>query len=616
MCGIGGILSSRLASEELRSRVVAMQDRLRHRGPDGNGIFVHAEAGTALVHSRLAILDLSDAGLQPMSSPDGRYTIVFNGEIYNFQQLKLRLEQVGERFQSSSDTEVLLRLYQRDGGGCVYKLDGMFAFAIWDRQERTCFFARDPLGIKPLYLWKRGQSLAFASEVRALLSAELGPREISAEALYEYFLFGSVQEPLTLVRGIEMLPAGHTLLWRDGHGEPCPYWQLMFSAQRNGSKSAVSIAREALDDSIRRHFVSDVPVGIFLSGGIDSTAIVALAKANGFERLNTLCISFDDAAYDEGKFAAETAAHFGTHHHDLRLTAKEGRDTLSDYLNHIDQPSNDGFNSFWVSKLAREQGLKVVLSGLGGDELFGSYKSFRIVPRITNWFRRSEAIGGIRHVFGLMAERFAAEQRYRRVGAFLQSPGRPADAYWAVRGFFTPREAKALVEEYAGGTHGDLNYIGCELPRQPTLGDEVSYVEITQYMRNQLLRDSDVMSMAWGLELRVPLADRKLVDALAPITARIRLASGKKLLLDAVPEIPESVAHRPKRGFSFPFDKWICEQWQDIFEETWGMIGSSRSTWYRHWCLFTLNHFLRQNKIDAGVPSSRPRNAALAPAFN
>ena len=215
-----------------------------------------------------------------------------------------------------------------------------------------------------------------------------------------------------------------------------------------------------------------------------------------------------------------------------------------------------------------------------------------------------------------MAERFAAGQRYRRVGAYLQSNGRSADAYWAVRGFFTPREAKSLVEKYTGEALDGLDYIGSDLPRQPTIADEISFAEMTQYMRNQLLRDSDVMSMAWGLELRVPLADRKLVDALAPVPSRIRLAPGKQFLLDAVPEIPESVAHRPKRGFSFPFDKWICEQWQDVFAETRGVIGSSRSTWYRHWCVFTLNHFLRHNKIDAPKTGAGFKGALLSPTLN
>lgn len=614
MCGIAGILTAKFSAGELGQRVQAMQARLRHRGPDGEGVFVHAQAGTALIHSRLAILDLSDAGHQPMSSPDGRYTIVFNGEIYNFHQLKAALEQAGERFQSSSDTEVLLRLYQRLGASCIYRLEGMYAFAIWDRQTNACFLARDPLGIKPMYLWRRGGTLAFASEIRCLLEAEIGPKAVCPEALYEYLLFGSVQEPKTLVDNIEMLPAGHTLLWHDGRGEPQPYWQLNFSDRSCTPDDAVAITRKALDDTIRRHFVSDVPVGIFLSGGLDSTAIVALAKANGFEKLNTLCISFDDPDYDEGKAAAETAAHFGTEHYDLRLTAQDGRNILSDYFNHIDQPSNDGFNSFCVSKLAHEQGLKVVLSGLGGDELFGSYKSFRIVPQMTTWYRRAKKVGGIGRLAGRMAERYAGEQRFRRAGAFLQSKGRAVEAYWAVRGFFTPREAKALVEMYCGESHDELDYIGCDLPRQPTLADEISFVEMTQYMRNQLLRDSDVMSMAWGLELRVPLADRKLVDALTPVPASVRLAAGKKLLLDAVPEIPNWIAQRPKHGFSFPFDKWILEQWQDIFHETSGMIGA-RSTWYRHWCLFTLNHFLRRNGIDANVPRSGLKSAARVPSL-
>lgn len=616
MCGIAGIVSSQFAPEELRARIVAMRSRLLHRGPDGEGVFLHPETGTAIAHTRLAILDLSEAGHQPMTSLDGRYTIAFNGEIYNFHELRSGLEQLGEKFCSRSDTEVLLRLYQRDGAACVAKLDGMFAFVVWDRVAGTCFLARDPLGIKPLYIWRRGVTLAFASEIRALLAAEIGPKAICPDALYEYLLFGSVQEPLTLVNDIEVLPAGHTMLWRNGAGVPQCYWQLKFFSNPYTPEEATAVTREALDDSIRRHFVSDVPVGIFLSGGIDSTAIVALAKNNGFDKLNTLCISFDDPAYDEGKLAAETAKHFGTEHHDLRLTAQEGRNILIDFFNQIDQPSNDGFNAFCVSKLAREQGLKVVLSGLGGDELFGSYKSFRIIPKMTTWYRRLRATGSFGRMAGRLAERFAKEQRFRRVGAFLQSKGRTSEAFWAVRGFFTPREARQLVKLYTGSSQVQLDHIGREIPAQPTVADEISYVEMTLYMRNQLLRDSDVMSMACGLELRVPLADRKLIDALAPIPAQMRLGPGKQLLLDAVPEIPTWIAQRPKRGFSFPFDKWICEQWQDIFEETDRLPGPVLSTWYRHWCLFTLNHFLRTNKINANISPPDYKDIKVSESVN
>jgi asparagine synthase (glutamine-hydrolysing) len=604
MCGIAGIVSSQLAREELRARLVAMRDRLRHRGPDDEGEYLHLEAGTALAHTRLAILDLTSDGHQPMASNDGRYIIVFNGEIYNFRELRGQLEKLGEQFRTQSDTEVLLRLYQREGATCVNRLDGMFAFAVWDRVEETCFLARDPLGIKPLYYWCQGETLAFASEMRALLAAGLGPKQICARALYGYLLYGSVQEPLTLVEDVAALPAGHTMLWKRGGRHTHSYWHLQFGSEPIEPREAIAITRSALEDSIRRHFVSDVPVGIFLSGGLDSTALVALAKACGFDRPKTLCISFDDQAYNEGNIAAETAEHFGTDHHDWRMTADEGRRLIGEFLNHIDQPSNDGFNTYCVAKFAHDQGLKVVLSGVGGDELFGSYSSFQMVPKLTAWHRR---LGAARGLAGVVCERLAKQQRYRRLSTFLTTPGHVADAYWAVRGFFTPGEAQELVKLCVGK---EFNGEAPELPEsstngQPTMGDEISFLEMTRYMGNQLLRDSDVMSMAWGLELRTPLVDRKLMDTVGRIPAAERLASGKRLLLDAVPEIPSHLIARPKRGFRFPFDQWIGEQWRDMFVEIDRAMPVKLTTWYRHWCLFTLNYFLHKNGLESPELSER-----------
>jgi asparagine synthase (glutamine-hydrolysing) len=610
MCGIAGIVASGLSPDKQRERLLAMRDRLRHRGPDDQGAFFHPEAGTALAHTRLAILDLSDGGHQPMTSRDGRYIIVFNGEIYNFRELRAELELAGETFRTQSDTEVLLRLYARDGESCVHKLDGMFAFAIWDRDEQSCFLARDPLGIKPLYFWRQGETLAFASEMRALLAAELGPKRICASALYEYLLYGSVQDPLTLVEQVQALPAGHTLLWQRGVCQPKQYWQLQFGSETMDEREAVQLTREALEDSIRRHFVSDVPVGIFLSGGLDSTAIVALAKSCGFDRLQTLCISFDDPAYDEGSAAAETAKHFGTEHHDWQMTADEGRRLLAEFLNHIDRPSNDGFNTFCVAKFAQEQGLKVVLSGVGGDELFGSYSSFQMIPTLMAWHRRLEVVKPLRGVAGRIGERVVKQQKYRRLSTFLRTPGRIGDAYWTVRGFFSPCEAEQLMELFLGNEFDAeaLDMPEVHSPEQPTLADEISYMEITRYMRNQLLRDSDVMSMAWGLELRTPLVDRKLIDRVGRVSAKQRLTAGKRLLVEAVTDIPASVAVRPKRGFRFPFAQWVRAEWRDLFLDVERLAGTQCNVWYRNWCLFMLMHFLRNNGFSCPIYEDRRSN--------
>jgi asparagine synthase (glutamine-hydrolysing) len=583
-----------------------MQQRLVHRGPDGNGLIVESNGLSGLAHTRLAVIDLSSDADQPMTSSDGRYTIVFNGEIYNFAKLRKELQSRGHVFRSRSDTEVVLQMFQAHGPDSVQKLQGMFAFAIWDRECSRWFLARDPLGIKPLYIWQSGESFAFASEVRALLAAELESPRVCPEALADYLLLGSVQEPRTLFQNVWALPAGHWMLWHDGRVHTSVYWQLQFGDDPVSAPQAVACTRRALDDSIQRHFVSDVPVGIFLSGGIDSTALVALAKANGYEDLQTFCISFDEHEFNEGGTARRTAEHFGSQHHDYRMTAREGQQLFEQFLGNLDQPSNDGFNTYCISKFARDSGLKVVLSGLGGDELFGGYPSFRQVPRLMAWRRRTDWTGPVLNLLARTIRRGASDFKAQRLAAFLASDGGPTAAYWAMRSFFTPAEVRRLVEYYTGldCDRSDRELLSGTVPAQPTPQDIVGYLETTRYMRNQLLRDSDVMSMAHGLELRVPLVDRALVDQVGRIPAAIRYGPGKRLLLDAVPEIPAWVASQPKRGFRFPFDRWIGSEWSDQFWQLEQTSPVRLGNWYRRWTLFTLERCLQVYGFGNPTPSS------------
>ena len=599
MCGIAGLLHASLELAELKSRLAAMQARLRHRGPDDQGIFLDAQAGMGLAHTRLSILDLSPAGHQPMQLDGDRYTITFNGEIYNFAELRAELVAAGSQFKSHSDTEVILELYRLRGEQCVDRLVGMYAFAIWDRREQTCFLARGPMGIKPLYYWKRGATLGFASEVRALLAADLAPRRICPEALRGYLMYGAVQEPQTLVDGVETLPPGCSMTWRDGRTTLRRFSGIDFPAGKMEHVEAVRSARKALEDSVRRHFVSDVPVSIFLSGGIDSTAIVALARRCGFENLKTYSISFDEAEFNEGDVAARTAKHFHTDHCDWRMTAADGRNLFAQFLDSLDQPSNDGFNTYCVSKLAHDRGAKVVLSGLGGDEIFGGYQSFHAIPQLLKWHRRFAATPWLQQVSGIATERLARQIRWQRAGTYLQSNGGLASAYWTMRGIFTPVEAERLVARYLGaaGVGFSSSPFGDEPPSFPTPEDGISYLEVTRYMQNQLLRDSDVMSMAWGLELRVPFVDKALFDSVSRIPASMRLAAGKKMILEAVPEIPPWVAEGRKRGFAFPFENWMSGEWSQVFTEIDRTCPVRLGSWYRRWVLFTLEHCLRQYDI-------------------
>ncbi len=648
MCGIAGWFG-----EGKDINATSLVEALRHRGPDGSGVWQGANA--TLVHTRLAIIDLSEGGRQPMelrrsevgdhrslitdhsspysssphpdgdksarpavtsylqpttdnssatSSTDHRSLItdhssphssvlVFNGEIYNYRELRNELEQKGEVFTSDSDTEVLLRLLVREGAACLPRLAGMFAFAFWDEDSGTAILARDPLGIKPLYYRDEHGTLTFASESHVL--QRQGDRT-DATALRDFFLWGSVPEPATLCEAVRQIPAGHLLKWHNGRTDITGWYKkqskdagyLPPPTIRNprssivDPQSATALTREALLESLRRHLVSDVPVGIFLSGGIDSTAILALARQvlGPQADLRTFSIGFDDPAFDESSLARQTAGHFGTQHTEWKMTLAEGASEIPACLEAIDQPSIDGFNTWCVAKLARREGMKVVLSGLGGDEWFAGYGSFRRVPQFRRLYR---LLGPLRPLVARILEARQPGNPWRRLAAFLRGGGTWLEAYHAQRGIFTPAEADCLAEFLTGQSPSASVWQVPDLPDHPLA--VVSELEITRYMRNQLLRDSDVFSMAHGLELRVPFVDVRLAETLLSITPALRLRHGKQLLLDAVPEIPDWVKNQPKRGFRFPFQHWMEGQFGELLAEAGRVSPIPLNGWYRIWAM-------------------------------
>jgi asparagine synthase (glutamine-hydrolysing) len=589
MCGIAGILKTDAKAVELTGPLERMQSALRHRGPDDRGLFISKSGGAGLAHTRLSILDLSPAGHQPMTTPDGRFTIVFNGEIYNFQKFRDRLAKDGVVFRSHSDTEVLLHLYERKGAACVDGLRGMFAFAVWDDVEQSCFLARDPLGIKPLYYAHSPARLVFASELRAVLASGLVEKRLNPSGLFGYFQTGTVPEPETLVCDVRCLEAGATLFWKAGELTRRQYWSLEFSSEGDGD-DAVSGVREALLDSVRHHFVSDVPVGVFLSGGIDSTAIVALSRAVGQQDLRTFSISFDDPKFDEGDVSRRTSERFATRHADWRLQPAAGKKLFDEFLACLDQPSIDGFNTFTVSRFAHDQGMKVVLSGLGGDELFGGYPSFHQLPRMVRWSRGLGMMPPLRSLAGKILGGNRRPQ-WRRLGSFLCQPPTLFEAYRTYRGVYSRAEGRTLAAHYAQVEPPAVGESILRPAGQRTAEDEVSALELQLYMRNQLLRDSDVMSMAWGLELRVPFVDVALLENVARVPASLRLRAGKKMLLEAVPEVPDWVWNRPKRGFLFPFEQWLAGDWKELFDSAVKRSPIRAQTWDQKWSLFVFERW-------------------------
>ena len=611
MCGIAGISGWKKGPEELERSLLAMQKALGHRGPDDRGILLDPKARWGLVHTRLSILDLSPCGRQPMTSADGKWHLVFNGEIYNYRAFLPGLEKAGHRFRSRSDTEVLLETLVREGMQALPKFRGMFAFALLEAESGQVWLGRDTLGVKPLYsaIGPDGE-LLFASEMRALLASGRVAREISAEGLDGYLRSGSLPRPLTLVRGVFQQRSGCWSHYGTGASVPGSCLEANFfrklgfeSHEVGGSgRQPVEETRRALEDSLEAHFVSDVPVGLFLSGGIDSTALAALAHATGRRGLQSYSLGFREGNHDESALTRRVARRFGMDHHLLRVGPENGRELFEGYLEALDQPTLDGFNTYCVSKLAADKGSKVVLSGLGGDELFGGYRSFYSIPQMRQWGAQNRLPRPITELLAAFPS-----SRFRRLAEILSERPSFEQAFLGFRGNFAGLESAAVAQKITG-RHGKWD-IQADLYRQngeidrvrfPTDTDVVGYLELSRYMRHQLLKDSDVFSMNHGLELRVPFVDMGLFDAIHGFPSSIRCQPGKKLLIAAVPEIPDYVHQHPKRGFTLPLEKWVYGPWKDMFADTKrNFPGSVLHPWSRLWSLKVLTYWLEKH----GFPS-------------
>lgn len=560
MCGINGILRlSGSASQIDEDELLRTRDAMTARGPDGCGAWIADDRGVGLASRRLAILDLSEAGAQPMASADGRFRLVMNGEIYNFLELRRELEAQGVAFRSRGDTEVVLALYAREGAAMLSRLRGMFGLALWDEREKTLLLARDPLGIKPLYVSIAGGCLRFASQVKALERGGAISRETDPAGVAGFLLWGSVPEPFTIRKAVRALPAGHFLLVRDGQpGEPTPF---------EVPKVEPLEPAAAVEDSVRAHLVSDVPVAVFLSAGLDSSLIAALARRHLPEPPATFTLRFDaleGTPQDEAPLAAEVARRLGTRHVERRLGRADCADLWEGALAAMDQPSLDGFNTWVVSRAAHEAGLKVVLSGLGGDEIFGSYPSFTDVPRLERMARGMGRVPGLPAVWPPLAKAFASDrpklQGLLRYGRTL--PG----AYFLRRGLFLPEELPALMGRDAAseGLRGydpvadAARVLAAGNGRAADSWTAVHLLESARYMRNQLLRDSDWASMAWSVELRVPLVDAWLYRRLAANGFEPARSAGKaELVRRTAPELPGEILARPKTGFYIPVAEWM-----------------------------------------------------------
>ena len=581
MCGIAGILTyTPYAPSVETDELTRIRDRMAARGPDGAGLWVAEDRRLGLGHRRLAILDPHPRGDQPMWSEDGRFGIVYNGEIYNFRELASALARTGCRFRTGTDTEVLLELYRRDGTAMCGSLRGMYAFGIWDRHEETLFLARDPFGIKPLYVHDDGHTLRFASQVKALLAGGGIVTRPEPAGLAGFWVWGHVPEPWTCYQGIQSLAPGSWLrLERNGRRQTgrfhdlfnlmCGQDALAGAAKAVPPWSTDADLRATLLDSVRYHLIADVPVGVFLSAGIDSATIAALAAETG-ARLRTLTLGFAEyrgTPADETVLAGQVARHYGTEHQTLWVETDDFTEVLDRVLEDMDQPSVDGINTWLVARAATRTGLKVALSGLGGDELFGGYPSFRHVPRMHTLARPLApfpAIGRAVRRLSVPALRRFTSVKY---GGLFEYGGTWEGAYLLRRAERMPWELAALPRSLPLADP-DLLREGVERLRAAWIEDralaplgtdrrKVSYLELIRYMRDRLLRDADWAGMAHSLEIRVPFVDpRVLLAAMRSATqaqATPVPALGKQhLAACAQPPLPPHLLYRPKSGFSVP----------------------------------------------------------------
>jgi asparagine synthase (glutamine-hydrolysing) len=519
-----------------------MNEAQRHRGPDDQGV---VQCGNVVLgNTRLAIIDTSAAGHQPMHDPETGNWITYNGETYNFKELRREL---GGEWASNTDTEVVLRAYRRWGADAFRRLRGMFALAIWDNQRKRLILARDPLGIKPLYYYAAKDQLIFASELRALLASGLVPRRLSAAGLDSYLANGSVAAPLTIIDGVRQLLPGHYL-------ESVEFKEIEFAVPRSDEvpdcrDEAVARLRAGLEESVRAHLVSDVPLGVFLSGGMDSSALVALMSRISEQRPKTFSVVFDEATFTEAPFSRAVAARFQTDHTEITLNEDRLLSILPEALAAIDQPTMDGINTFVVSQAVKNAGITVALSGLGGDELFAGYPSFRRALKLHSLSRTARRV--LRAALSVVRNGSVQRHKFRQL---MNSEGTPADVYRISRQLFSnelgrPRSAAPTITPGWG--------------RHPVdVVNEISRLELSGYMSNTLLRDTDAMSMAHSLEVRVPFVDTRLVDYVLSLPGAWKLNHGTKgpkpLLADALADLlPRDFLARPKMGFTLPFERWL-----------------------------------------------------------
>ena len=618
MCGIAGIIGLK-NNLEASKKINLMSQSISHRGPDAEGFFV--DENVAFGHRRLSIIDLSDSANQPIFDETGRYSIILNGEIYNYLDVKNTLQDYP--FKTDSDTEVILAAYIKFGAECLSLLNGMFAFAIWDKVRQELFIARDRLGVKPLYYAiNSDRVLVFASEIRAILDSQLVPRKLNESALYNYILFQSVYAPHTIVENIFQLPAGEFATFRNSHFVKKSYWKVEEKSAVKSEDDEIIIkarVKDLLLKSIERRMISDVSLGAFLSGGIDSSAVVSLMSEVSDQPIQTFSVNFNDQKFDESYFSNIIAKKYKTEHTRIELSAENLLAELPNALKATDSPSGDGLNTYIVSKATKNAGITVALSGLGGDELFAGY------PNFINWFKSQNGLipflpTFIKNTLGKTLA-ISKNSKYQRLGELFSNDNLNLSNFYTLSRQVISQQFANTV--YQNG-HPPIQIRKLLNEKQSAISDfpvlsQFSIAEMLGYTQNVLLKDTDQFSMASALEVREPFFDYQLVEYVLQIPDKIKYPKyPKSLLVESIsPMLPDEIVHRKKMGFVFPWEKWMRNELKDFCQtrinnlvereivnsngvlKLWNNFqnGKNGVLWSHLWHLVVLTEWLENNKF-------------------
>lgn len=615
MCGISGIIYFKHPYPNTQSIVTKMTNAMAHRGPNAEGIFVKDNVG--LGHRRLSIIDLSTGANQPFSDASGRYHLVFNGEMYNYEAVKAELGNVNWR--TTSDTEVLVEAWAKWGIKCVDKFKGMFSFAVWDELDKSLYIVRDRLGVKPLYFFKSDDFLIFASEVRSILASGIVPGRVNEDTLYDYLSFQSFQSPNTIIENIHQLEAGHYLLIKGNSVEDKTYWSITRPSVQYDYCNSEEIKKNIynfLQRAVEQRLVSDVPIGAFLSGGIDSSAVVALMSKISSKAPATFNVSFDEKDYDESQFAEIIARKYNTDHHQISLMPTAMLDELTNALNAMDTPSGDGINTYVVSKAVKRAGITVALSGIGGDELFAGYPFFERYYRLN----QKRSIWNATYPVRRLASSFMNDSsKWKQI---LQTKtSEISEIYPVLRQVVSPGNIKNIFKYSANadpivGLKQMLAHQGKEIADFPLLS-QVSIADLLGYTQNTLLKDTDQMSMGVALEVREPFFDHEMIEYVLGIPDELKFpAYPKKLLVESLGDLlPSEIVHRKKQGFVMPWAHWLkkdlnafcSERIESLCDrdfvngEALGLLwksfneGDSSVKWMDVWLFIVLEYWIAKN---------------------